>query len=138
MLIDYMGGQGILGVSPTTKLNKMNASERLNKAQKRRQENSAVWIRCGRVNRERLKTNCKALEGVGFFLTLWIQSSPATFKKQKLEISDGEILISLCKKDNIEDQTVAPYSEQGLGALHSKNLENEWTAVYFNLKKNKY
>jgi len=35
MLIDYMGGQGILGVSPTTKLNKMNASERLNKAQKR-------------------------------------------------------------------------------------------------------
>lgn len=41
----------------------------------------------------------------------------------------------VCVK-NIEDQTVAPYSEQGPGALHSKNLENEWTAVYFNLKKN--
>lgn len=43
----------------------------------------------------------------------------------------------VCVK-NIEDQTVAPYSEQGSGALHSKNLENEWTAVYFNLKKIKY
>jgi len=41
----------------------------------------------------------------------------------------------LCKKDNIEDQTVAPYSEKGLGALHSTNLENEWTTVYSNLKK---
>lgn len=70
MLIDYMGGQDILGVSPTTKLNKMNASERLNKAQKRRQENPAVWIRCGKASRERLKTNCKGPEGVGFFLTI--------------------------------------------------------------------
>lgn len=70
MLNDYMGGQDILGVSPMTRLNKMNASERLNKAQKRRHENSAIWIRCGKVNRERLKANCKALGGAGFSLTI--------------------------------------------------------------------
>lgn len=48
MLIDYMGGRDILGVSPTTKLNKMNASERLNKAQKRRQETQPFGLGVGK------------------------------------------------------------------------------------------
>lgn len=41
-----MGGQDKLGVSPTTKLNKMNAPKKLNESetQKRRVENPAIGL----------------------------------------------------------------------------------------------
>lgn len=60
-----MLGQDKPGVSPTTKLNKMNALERLSKSksQKKDRRKFCYWIRCQRDNSKRLRANCEDLEG---------------------------------------------------------------------------
>lgn len=84
-----------LGVSPTTKLNKMNALERLNKsnAQRRREENSGIGLGMGETIGKDWKQIVKVQKELSSFVTIWMQSSLGAFKKQKQEIQDDALLI---------------------------------------------